>query len=638
MGFGAPIGFGGANSVTSSRDAGLPHAGVPGHLQDEVKRVLQEEPEHQLANIKFHHFVQPEVPFTLRSFLGTHKWKLLFAMVLVIGESILLQAGPLLTKFGIDEGVVDGNRSVLLIVSVIYLGSILLHSLSAWYRIRYTGSLGEGLMKSLRIKVFSHLQRQSLEFYTNEKAGVLMTRMTSDIEALSQLFQEGLVNFAVQGLTVVVITIVLLFLNLKLALITLLAVVPITVVLSEWFRRKSSNAYRIVRNKISDVLSDLQESLAGIRVITAHNRRAYNVARHTNIVGEHKDANLDAVKAASIYTPGTESIAILGRALVLIVGGRMVLNGELEIGELTAFLLYLGAFFTPIQTLTQLYNGYQQGQAAVAKLRDLLETSPSVTELPDAQPLPDIEGSIVFEDVNFAYVEDNPVLKNINFKIQTGETIAIVGPTGGGKSTVAKLATRFYDPSSGRVLIDGYDIRNVQLESLRKQIGVVPQEPFLFAGSIRENVGFSRPEASDDEIIEALDASGLMPMVDSLPDGIDTVIHERGASLSAGERQLIAISRAFLSKPRVLVLDEATSNLDLQSESQVERALDAILDGRSAIIVAHRLATVMRADRIIVVDNGRIVESGSHNELLNKEGAYSEMHQQWKKTTQIYDS
>ena len=638
MGFGAPIGFGGANSVTSSRDAGLPHAGVPGHLQDEVKRVLQEEPEHQLTNIKFNHFVQPEVPFTLRSFLGTHKWKLLFAMVLVIGESILLQAGPLLTKFGIDEGVVDGNRSVLLIVSVIYLGSILLHSLSAWYRIRYTGSLGEGLMKSLRIKVFSHLQRQSLEFYTNEKAGVLMTRMTSDIEALSQLFQEGLVNFAVQGLTVVVITIVLLFLNLKLALITLLAVVPITIVLSEWFRRKSSNAYRIVRNKISDVLSDLQESLAGIRVITAHNRRAYNVARHTNIVGEHKDANLDAVKAASIYTPGTESIAILGRALVLMVGGRMVLNGELEIGELTAFLLYLGAFFTPIQTLTQLYNGYQQGQAAVAKLRDLLETSPSVTELPDAQPLPDIEGSIVFEDVNFAYVEDNPVLKNINFKIQTGETIAIVGPTGGGKSTVAKLATRFYDPSSGRVLIDGYDIRNVQLESLRKQIGVVPQEPFLFAGSIRENVGFSRPEASDDEIIEALDASGLMPMVDSLPDGIDTVIHERGASLSAGERQLIAISRAFLSKPRVLVLDEATSNLDLQSESQVERALDAILDGRSAIIVAHRLATVMRADRIIVVDNGRIVESGSHNELLNKEGSYSEMHQQWKKTTQIYDS
>ena len=632
MGFGPPIGFGGANSVTSSRDAGLPHAGVPGHLQDEVKRVLTQEPVHELPPVDFNHFISPEVPFTLRSFLGDHKWKLLFAMLLVIGESILLQAGPLLTKFGIDEGVVAGNKGVLVTVSLTYLGSILLHSLSAWYRIRYTGSLGERLMKNLRIKVFSHLQRQSLDFYTNEKAGVLMTRMTSDIEALSQLFQEGLVNFAVQGLTVIVITIVLLFLNFKLALITLLAVVPITIILSEWFRRKSSKAYEAVRDKISEVLSDLQESLAGIRIITAHNRRKHNVTKHTNIVGEHKDANLEAVQAASVYTPGTEAIAILGRALVLIVGGRMVLNGELEIGELTAFLLYLGAFFTPIQTLTQLYNGYQQGQAAVSKLRDLLGTTPSVPEYRSAQPIPEIQGEIVFENVNFSYNDHTPVLKNINLSIMAGETIAIVGPTGGGKSTIAKLATRFYDPSSGRILIDGIDIREVQLSSLRSQIGVVPQEPFLFAGSIRDNVGFSKPKVSDSEVVEALEASGLMTMVNSLPEGINTVIHERGASLSAGERQLIAIARAFLSKPRVLVLDEATSNLDLQSESQVEQALDAILNGRSAIIVAHRLATVMRADRILVVDNGTIIESGNHQELLARGGAYSAMHNQWQET------
>ncbi|MBT94634.1 MAG: ABC transporter ATP-binding protein [Acidimicrobiaceae bacterium] len=638
MGFGPPIGFGGANSVTSSRDAGLPHAGVPGHLQDEVKRVLDQEPFHDPQPLDFKYFVQAEDAFTLRSFLGTHKWKLAFAMMLVIGESILLQAGPLLTKFGIDEGVVEKNKGVLVIVSSIYLCSILLHSLSAWYRIRYTGSLGEGLMKDLRVKVFSHLQRQSLDFYTNEKAGVLMTRMTSDIEALSQLFQEGLVNFAVQGLTVIVITIVLLFLNLKLALITLIAVIPITVLLSQWFRSRSSNAYRIVRNRISEVLSDLQESLAGIRVITAHNRREHNVVRHINIVGEHKEANLDAVKAASVYTPGTEAIAIFGRALVLIIGGRMVVKGELEIGELTAFLLYLGAFFTPIQTLTQLYNGYQQGQAAVSKLRDLLGTSPSVPENPSAQPLPEIHGEIVFENVDFSYVKGTPVLKNINLKIEPGETVAVVGPTGGGKSTIAKLATRFYDPSSGKVTIDGFNIRNAGLKSLREQIGVVPQEPFLFAGSIRENVGFSKPEASDTEIIKALEASGLMPMVNSLPDGINTVIHERGASLSAGERQLIAIARAFLSKPRVLVLDEATSNLDLQSESQVEDALDAILNGRSAIIVAHRLATVMRADRILVVDNGSIIESGSHEELINLKGSYSQMHSQWQKSFQSHDS
>ncbi len=280
--------------------------------------------------------------------------------------------------------------------------------------------------------------------------------------------------------------------------------------------------------------------------------------------------------------------------------------------------------------MTQLYNGYQQGQAAVAKLRDLLATIPSVPEDPSAQPIPNIQGEIIFENVNFSYNDETPVLKDINLTIEAGETIAIVGPTGGGKSTIAKLATRFYDPSDGRVLIDGLDIKGVQLSSLRSQIGVVPQEPFLFAGSIRDNVGFSRPEVSDSEVIEALEAAGLMTMVNSLPDGINTVIHERGSSLSAGERQLIAIARAFLSKPRVLVLDEATSNLDLQSESQVEQALDAILDGRSAIIVAHRLATVMRADRILVIDNGSIVESGSHQELLNTGGTYSKMHNLWQ--------
>ena len=442
-------------------------------------------------------------------------------------------------------------------------------------------------------------------------------------------------NFAVQGLTVVVITVILIILNPTLGLITLLAIVPITILLSEWFRRKSSNAYGRVRNRISDVLSDLQESLAGIRVITAHNRRKHNVIRHTNIVGEHKEANLDAIKAASVYTPGTEAIAIVGRALVLIVGGRMVLNGDLEIGELTAFLLYLGAFFTPIQTLTQLYNGYQQGQAAVAKLRELLATSPAVPEKPNALDLPAIQGTIEFKSVNFSYEPGERVLTSINLNIQAGETIAIVGPTGGGKSTIAKLATRFYDPDSGEVSIDGFNVRDVTIKSLRKQIGVVPQEPFLFAGSIRDNISFSKPDADEEDILESLRVAGLMPLIESLPDGIDTEIHERGSSLSAGERQLIALARAFLSQPRVLVLDEATSNLDLQSENQIEQALDALLDGRTAIIVAHRLATVMRADRIIVIDAGQIIEVGSHEELIALKGHYSDMHEQWK---QVVDS
>ncbi len=630
MSFGPPIGFGGANSVTSSRDAGLPYAGVPGHLQESVNKVLESEPDHPDTEVAFEHQIKHQGPFTLRTFLAPHKWKLIGALLLVIVESILLQAGPLLTKFGIDEGVVDGNKGVLVVVACAYLGSISLHALSAWCRIRYTGALGEALMKKLRIRVFSHLQRQSLDFYTNEKAGVLMTRMTSDIEALSQLFQEGLVNFAVQALTVVVITIVLIIINPGLALITLLLVIPITLVLSEWFRRKSEYAYRRVRNRIADVLADLQESLAGIRVITAHNRRRHNVIRHTNIVGEHKDANLEAVKAACIYTPGTEAIAIIGRALVLLIGGRMVLNGSLKIGELTAFLLYLGAFFAPIQTLTQLYNGYQQGQAATAKLRELLATKPSVTERQGADPIPPISGEIQLNNVSFSYVSGTQVLYDVNLDVIAGETLAIVGPTGGGKSTVAKLVSRFYDPDQGNITIDGHDIRDVTLNSLRSQLGVVPQEPFLFAGTIRDNIAFAKPEASDEDIWDAIESTGLTPLVSSMKDGIDTIIHERGSSLSAGERQLFALARAFLSQPRVLILDEATSNLDLQSEHTIEEALDSLLDGRTAIIVAHRLATVMRADRIAVIDGGRITELGSHSELIKKEGKYAAMYEAWK--------
>ncbi len=630
MSFGPPIGFGGANSVTSSRDAGLPYAGVPGHLQESVNKVLESEPDHPDTEVAFEHQIKHQGPFTLRTFLAPHKWKLIGALLLVIVESILLQAGPLLTKFGIDEGVVDGNKGVLVAVACAYLGSISLHALSAWCRIRYTGALGEALMKKLRIRVFSHLQRQSLDFYTNEKAGVLMTRMTSDIEALSQLFQEGLVNFAVQALTVVVITIVLIIINPGLALITLLLVIPITLVLSEWFRRKSEYAYRRVRNRIADVLADLQESLAGIRVITAHNRRRHNVIRHTNIVGEHKDANLEAVKAACIYTPGTEAIAIIGRALVLLIGGRMVLNGSLKIGELTAFLLYLGAFFAPIQTLTQLYNGYQQGQAATAKLRELLATKPSVTERQGADPIPPISGEIQLNNVSFSYVSGTQVLYDVNLDVNAGETLAIVGPTGGGKSTVAKLVSRFYDPDQGNITIDGHDIRDVTLSSLRSQLGVVPQEPFLFAGTIRDNIAFAKPEASDEDVWDAIESTGLTPLVSSMKDGIDTIIHERGSSLSAGERQLVALARAFLSQPRVLILDEATSNLDLQSEHTIEEALDSLLDGRTAIIVAHRLATVMRADRIAVIDGGRITELGSHSELIKKEGKYAAMYEAWK--------
>jgi ATP-binding cassette subfamily B protein len=629
MSFGPSVGFGGANSVTASRDAGLPHAGVPGHLQDRVDAVLDREPDHPDPKITFEHLHPATAPFRLRGFLWPHRWRLLGALALVVLESLALQAGPLLTQIGIDDGVTPGNKSVLVWVAIAYVASIVIGGINSRIRILYTGKLGEDLTRSLRIRVFSHLQRQSLSFYTDEKAGVLMTRMTSDIEALSQLFQEGLVSFAVQGLTLLVITIVLFVLDAYLAAITLLIVLPITVVLSNWFRRKSDSAYGMVREHIGRVLSDLQESLAGIRVITAHNRRRHNVINHTNIVGDHKDANLSAIRAASIYTPATEGIAIFGQAMVLLIGGRLVINGDLEIGELTAFLLYLAAFFAPIQSLTQLYNGYQQGQSAVKKLRELLATEPSVPESADAVDLPAIEGAIELDNVTFGYDPAVPILHGVSLVLGAGESLAVVGPTGAGKSTIAKLITRFYDPQQGSVLIDGHDLRSVTIKSLRRQLGVVPQEPFLFAGTVRDNVSFARPDASDQEIWEALTATGMQDLVAALPQSLDTPVHERGTSLSAGERQLLALARAFLARPRVLVLDEATSNLDLQSEAKVEQALDVLLEGRTAIIIAHRLATAMKADRIAVVDDGSIIELGTHAELVERGGYYANMHATW---------
>ncbi len=621
--------FGGPQAQSAARDAGLPHAGVPGNLRAHVEEVLRNEPEYPPVEVDFSHRQPSDPPLTLRSLLWPYRGQLAVALLLVVIESAMMQSGPLLAQLGIDHGVRSGNLGVLLVVAIVFLGTVLAHAVSSWMRIRYTGRLGERLMYALRMRVFSHYQRLSLKFFTEEKAGVLMTRMTSDIEALTVLFQEGLVNFAVQGLVLLVITGVLFYLNPLLAVLTLVIVVPGTFLLSIWFRNVSDRYYGLVRDRIAEVLADLQESLAGIRVITAHNRRRHNVVNHTNVVGRHKDANLAGVRAASIYAPTTEAIVIIGQAILLVIGGTMVINGNLTVGELTAFVLYLTFFFAPIQQLVQLYNGYQQGQASARKLREVLTNEPSVPEAPDATDLPPINGEIVLDRVTFGYDDATPVLHDVSLRLAPGESLAVVGPTGAGKSTVAKLIVRFYDPQQGTVHIDGHDLRTVTLASLRRQLGVVPQEPFLFYGSIRDNVAFARPDASMAEVMEACRAVGLVELLERLPDDVNSLVHERGASLSAGERQLLALARAFLARPRVLVLDEATSNLDLRSESKIEAALDVVLEGRTAIIIAHRLATAMRADRIAVVDDGRIIELDTHDELVALGGHYADMYATW---------
>ena len=391
-----------------------------------------------------------------------------------------------------------------------------------------------------------------------------------------------------------------------------------------------------MRERIADVLADLQENLSGMRIITAYNRQRYNEVKHRNIVGSYYDANNTSARIAALYGPGTDSIGTLGQAVVLFIGGWMVLHGQISIGTMVAFVFYLSAFFAPIQQLVQLYNTYQSGQAAVAKLRELLATEPTVDQAPTAEALPPIRGEITASSTSpSATTDGQPVLRDVDLTIAAGETFSLVGQTGAGKSTIAKLVTRFYDPTAGRVLVDGHDLRDVTLESLRRQLGVVPQEPFLFAGTIRDNIAFAKPDATDDELLEAVHRVGLDELIDRLPEGLDTPVFERGSSLSSGERQLLALARAFLAQPRVLILDEATSSLDLRSEATIERALDNLLEGRTAIIIAHRLSTAMRADRIAVVDDGRIVELGSHDELVAHGGIYAAMYATWLTTGRV---
>jgi len=628
VGGGFSPGGGGPSSMQANAAAGLPHADVPGNLRDKVEAVLAAEPNHVVAPVEWTHDEWDRRPFGLRHFLWPHRWRLGGAIALVMVETLALMIGPVLTQIGIDDGVRKADKSVLVVTAAIYVVAVIVSAILGWARVSYTGRLGERLNETLRIRVFGHMQRQGVDFHTDEKAGVLLTRMTSDIEALAVLFQEGIVNLLVQVFTLLVITGALFYYDPLLALITLAVAVPPTLATSLWFRGVSSRSYLLVRDRIAALLSNLQESLAGIRVIAAHNRRAVNIAAHRDVVGDHRDAGIAAAKANSTYAPVTELIGICTQATLLGVGGAMVNSGRISVGEMAAFLLFLTSFFAPIQTLVQLYNSYQQGGAAIVKLRELLGTEPSVVQKPDASDLPPIRGEIILDDVTFSYLEDRPVLRNIDLRIAPGETVAFVGETGAGKSTVARLLTRFHDPDSGTVTIDGHNLRDVKLESLRSQLGVVPQEPFLFAGVVRDNVAFARPDATDDELRAALVAVGIDDLVERL-GGLDAVVHERGASLSAGERQLLALARAFVARPRVLILDEATSNLDLNSESRVEKALDVVLEGRTAVIIAHRLATARRADRIAVVHDGEIVELGSHEELVSHEGRYAAMYATW---------
>ena len=622
-----------------SRETSLPFAGIPPEMLDKTNALIDKEPDFSDIEVAFSHKSPSSSPFTLWSFLAPYKFRFIFALVLVAMTEMLLLVGPYLVQVAIDKAIVPKDFSVLITVAMVWGGSLFLAVIISGIRIRFLGRLGQLLMYDLRVRVFSHLQRLSVDFFTEEKAGRLLTRMTSDIEALSNLLQTGLVNLVAQLLALFFILILLFSFNLQLTLILLVFSAPVMFGFTFWFSRTSERGYEVVRNRIADVLADLQESLSGMRLVISFNRMKHNVINHRNVVGDYRDANNYTSKIQATYRSGTQFITT-GTSLLIFTAGFFILKdvnpslnpeGAFTVGSLVAFNVLVGRFFIPINELSGLYNEFQSGNAAVKKLADLLGTEPSVKESENAFNLKELKGDIRFNDVSFSYEDDLTVLNNISLHIEAGKTISFVGPTGAGKSTIAKLICRFYDPTRGSITLDNINLKDISLQSLHRQLGIVPQEPFLFHGTIKENILFARPDATDEEVVEACKAVGIEDMIKRLPEGLETHCHERGSSLSSGERQLLALARAFLSKPRVLILDEATSNIDQQNEARIEKALDKLLEGRTAIIIAHRLATTRRADVIVVVDEQKIVEMGSHEELIQKKGSYFQMYETWER-------
>ena len=622
-----------------SKEASLPFAGIPPEMLDKTNALIDKEPDFSDIEVAFSHKSPSSSPFTLWSFLAPYKFRFIFALVLVAMTEMLLLVGPYLVQVAIDKAIVPKDFSVLMTVAMVWGGSLFLAVIISGIRIRFLGRLGQLLMYDLRVRVFSHLQRLSVDFFTEEKAGRLLTRMTSDIEALSNLLQTGLVNLVAQLLALFFILILLFSFNLQLTLVLLVFSAPVMFGFTFWFSRTSEKGYEVVRNRIANVLADLQESLSGMRLVISFNRMKHNVINHRNIVGDYRDANNYTSKIQATYRSGTQFITT-GTSLLIFAAGFFILKdvnpslspeGTFTVGSLVAFNILVGRFFIPINELSGLYNEFQSGNAAVKKLADLLGTEPSVKESENAFNLKELKGDIRFNDVSFSYEDDLTVLKNISLHVEAGKTISFVGPTGAGKSTIAKLICRFYDPTSGSITLDNINLKDISLQSLHRQLGIVPQEPFLFHGTIKENILFARPDATHEEVVEACRAVGIEDMIKRLPEGLETHCHERGSSLSSGERQLLALARAFLSKPRVLILDEATSNIDQQNEAKIEKALDKLLEGRTAIIIAHRLATTRRADVIVVVDEQKLVEMGSHDELIQKKGSYFQMYETWER-------
>ncbi len=581
--------------------------------------------------------------------LRPYRTRIVFMVLAVLASTASALAPPYLAGRAIDTGIETGDISALNLTIAVFVFAVVVNAVTSWLQTWLVGWVGIRVLQDLREQVFKHIQRMSIGFFNRNRPGTLISRMTNDIEALNQLISEGIVTLFANLLTLIGVVAIMLLLDWRLALVTF-AVLPLLLITSLVFRKYSAGAFRETRERIAQVTAHLQETLSGVRVVRAFGQEDRHIARMTELNEANRQANMKTVYLNASYFPATELLTAVGTAAILAFGGWQAIEGNIMIGVVISFIGYLQLFFDPIQQLAQLYATYQQGMAALDKIFTLLDTEAEIVDSTQAVDPPRLEGRIAFENVSFTYEDprveaesgeptgpapDEPrwAVREIDFEINPGETVALVGSTGAGKSTLAKLITRFHDPQRGRILIDGRPLAAYRQRPLRGQMGIVPQEGFLFSGSIAENIGFGRPDASIEEIAAAADAVGATPFIERLSDGLETEVGERGVQLSSGQRQLVAFARVILAEPRILILDEATSAVDTRTEKVIENALDEVLEGRTAVVIAHRLSTIRRADRILVLDRGRIIESGSHHDLIETGGRYAELYGSWTGTT-----